>query len=73
MDDGFQHVGNADAALGGDQHGLRGVEPDHFLDLLADALRLGGGKVDLVEHDDDVVIIVDGLIDIGQRLRLDAL
>ena len=51
----------------------RGIEPDHILDLLADALGLGGRQVDLVEDRDDLVIVVDRLIDIGERLRLDAL
>ena len=52
---------------------LRGVDADHLLDLLADALGLGGRQVDLVQHDDDLVVVVDRLVDVGQRLRLDAL
>jgi hypothetical protein len=32
---------------------------------------LGGGQVDLVEDRHDLVIRVDGLVDIGERLRLD--
>ena len=54
-------------------NGVGGVEPDHILDLLADALRLGGGQVDLVEHRHDLEPGVDRLIDVGQGLRLDAL
>ena len=73
VDDGLQHVGDADAGLGRDEHGVRRVDADDFLDLLADALRLGGGKVDLVQDHDDLVVGVDGLVDVGQRLRLDAL
>ena len=73
VDDGFQHIRNAEAGLGGDQHGLARIDADDFLDLLADTLRLGGGKIDLVQNHDDLVVVVDGLVDIGQRLRLDAL
>ena len=73
MDDRLQHIRNAEAGLGRDQHGVRGVEADDLLDLLADALGLGGGQVDLVQHHDDLVVGVDRLVDIGQRLRLDAL
>ena len=73
VDDGLEHVGDAEAGLGRDQHGLAGVDADHLLDLLADALGLGGGQVDLVEDDDDLVVLVDGLVDVGERLRLDAL
>ena len=72
-DDRLQNVGNADAGLGRNQHRLRGVEADHLLDLLLDALGLGGRKVDLVEDGHDLVAGVDRLIDIGERLRLDAL
>ncbi len=35
VDDRFQHVGDAKAGLGRDQHGLGGVDADHFLDLVA--------------------------------------
>ncbi len=34
---------------------------------------LGAGQVDLVEHGDDGQIMVDGHVQVGQRLRLDAL
>ena len=50
-----------------------GVEADNVLDLLFDAVRLGGGKVDLVEDRHDLVIVVECLVNIGKRLRLDAL
>ena len=73
VDDGFEHVGDAEAGLGRDQHGAGGVDADHLLDLLADALGLGGRQVDLVEDDDDLVVLVDGLVDVGQCLRFDAL
>ncbi len=38
-----------------------------------DPLGLGGGQVDLVEDRDDLVVVVDGLVDVGQGLGLDAL
>ena len=38
-----------------------------------DALRLGGRQVDLVEDRHNLVIVIKGLVDIGQRLRLDTL
>ena len=40
---------------------------------VADAGGLGGGEVDLVEDRDDLVAGVDRLVDVGERLRLDAL
>ncbi len=48
-------------------------EPDHVLDLLADALGLGGRQVDLVQDRHDLVAGVERLVDVGERLRLDAL
>ena len=72
-DDGFQHVRNAEAGLGGNLHGVRGVEADDLLDLLLDARHIGGRQVDLVEHGDDLVVLVDRLVDVRQRLGLDAL
>ena len=71
--DRLQHLVDAEAGLGGDHHGVGGVEADHVLDLLLDALRLGGGQVDLVEDRHDLVVVVDRLVDVGERLRLDAL
>ena len=53
--------------------GVGGVEADHVLDLLLDALGLGGGQVDLVEDRHDLVVGVERLVDVGERLRLDAL
>ena len=73
LDDGLQHALDVEAGLGRDRHGLRGIDADHLLDLLLDPVRIGGGQVDLVEDGDDLVVGVDGLIDVGERLRLDAL
>ena len=72
-DDAFQHLGNVEAGLGRDQDRVRGVEPDHVLDLLLHLFGLGRRQVDLVEDRHDLVIVVDRLIDVGERLRLDAL
>ncbi len=72
-DDGFQHVGHAQAGLGRDHHGVGGVDADHVLDLLPYLLGLGRGQVDLVQHRHDFEIVVERLIDVGERLRLDAL
>ena len=64
---------DAGPGLGGGEDGVRRVEADDVLDLLADAFGLGGGQVDLVQDRHDLVIVVDGLVDVGERLGLDAL
>ncbi len=51
----------------------RGIESDHLLDLLANAIRLGRRQIDLVDYRDDFEIVVQRKIGIGQRLRFDAL
>jgi hypothetical protein len=38
---------------------------------VADLLGLGGGQVDLVDDGDDLVVVLDRLVDVGERLRLD--
>ena len=70
MDDRLQHVRHSLACLGGDEERVRGIKPDHVLDLLAHPAGLGGRQVDLVEDRNDLVIVVDRLIDIGKRLCL---
>ncbi len=73
MHDRFQHLGHVLPGLGRDQDRIGGVEPDHVLDLLLDLVGLGGRQIDLVEHRHDLVVVVERLIDVGERLRLDAL
>ena len=73
LDDGFQHQVDADAGLGRDRHGFRRVEADDVLDLLLDAVGLGGGQVDLVEHGHDLVAGIQCVVNVCQRLRLDTL
>ena len=40
-----------------------------FLHLLG----LGGGEIDLVDHRHDLMVVLDRLVDVGERLRLDPL
>ena len=51
----------------------RGVDADHVLDLLLDPVGVGGGQVHLVEDGQDLEVVVDRLVDVGERLRLHAL
>ena len=40
---------------------------------MPDALRIGAGQVDLVDHRHQLQIVLERQVDVGQRLRLDAL
>ena len=73
LDDRLKHKIDVEARLGRDRHRVRGVEADHVLDLLLDPIRFGGGQVDLVENGHNLMARVEGVIDVRQRLRLDAL
>jgi len=72
-DQGFQHVVDADAGLGGNHHRFRRVQADDILDLLLDAFGFGGRQVDLVQDRHDLVAGVQRLIDVGERLGFHAL
>ena len=69
----LQHLGHVDPGFRADGHGIARVEPDHFLDLLLDAIDIGGGQVDFVDDRHDFEIVIEGQVDVGQGLRLDAL
>jgi hypothetical protein len=60
-------------ALGAGEHRVVGGEADNVLDLLAHLVGLGGGEVDLVDDGHDLMVVLDRLVDVGERLRLDAL
>ena len=72
-DDRFQYVVDADARLGAGEHRFGCVEADHLLDLRLHLFRFGRRQVDLVDDRHDFMIMLDRLIDIGERLRLHAL
>ena len=73
LDDGVEQLGHALARLGRDAQDRLGREAEDALDLERVALRVGGRQVDLVEDGDDLEVVLDGLVAVGQRLGLDAL
>src|SRR5262249_14735217 len=63
------HVGYPLAGLGGDLDRVGRVDANHIFDLLLDLGWLGRGQVDLVQNRHDLVIVLDRLINVGERLR----
>ena len=59
--------------FGGDLRRVHGGDADDILHLLLDLLGPGSGQVDLVDDRQDLQVVVDGQIRVGQRLGLDAL
>jgi hypothetical protein len=68
LDDRFEHLVDSEAGLGAGEHGVVGGEADYVLYLLLHPLRLGGGEVDLVDDGDDLVVVLDRLVDVGEGL-----
>ncbi len=71
--DGLEQVAGAGAFLSGGEQDFVAAEADDVADLLGDALRVGAGEVDLVDHGNDRKIVLHRDVDVGDRLRLDAL
>jgi hypothetical protein len=69
----LQQVRNALSGLGRDPDGVRGLDPDHVLDLGRDPVGVGGRQVDLVQHRHHFEALVDCGVAIRHALGLDAL
>ena len=65
--------GHALAGAGGDLVDLLGLASQQLADLVGHELHLGGVHVYLVEHGDYLQPVVDGHVEVGDGLRLDAL
>ena len=55
---------DAKTGLGRDPAGFGRIDSDHVFDLFLDPFRFSSGQVDLVQDRDDLMVVVDGLIDI---------
>ena len=73
FDQGFQNLFNALAGLGRGFNSFRGINADHVFNLFAYPVGFCRRQVDLVQYGDNFMVIVDGLINIGESLSLDAL
>ena len=69
----LQHRLDVDAHLGGDLRGVHGGQADDVLYLLLGLQRVRGRQVDLVEHGEDLQIVLHSQISVGQGLGLHAL
>ena len=71
--DALEHRMDVFARFGRDARRVHARNTNNVLDLLRDALRLGGRQVDFVDDGRDLKVVLDRKIRIGKRLRLDAL
>ncbi len=72
-DDRFEHLLDAQALLGRAADGVVGIEAQIVLDLLLDAIDVGRRQVDLVDHRDELEVVLQREVQVGDRLRFDAL
>ena len=72
-DDGFEDLLDAAAFLRAGEDGAVAVEPDDLFELAARFVGLGARQIDLVDDRDDLEVVLDREVGVGQRLRLDAL
>jgi len=73
IDHCIEQVGHTVAGLGADSQDIVGITSNDVGEFRSVLFWLGTGQVDLVEHRDDVQIVLEGQVQIGQGLRLDAL
>ena len=71
--DVVEHGLNVDALLGRDLRRVHGRDADDVLDLGLGALGVGGGQVDLVDDRQDLQIVLQRQVGVGERLGLHAL
>ena len=72
-DDTVEQFGDAFSGFAGDAQHVGRVTTDQAGDFLGMLVGFGAGQVDFVEHGNDGQIMVDGHIQVGQRLRFNAL
>src|SRR5690606_39797895 len=66
LDDGFQDLIDALTGLGAGQDGGGRVKPDGVPDLAEYPLGIGVGQVDLVDHRDDLQVVLQGQVAVGK-------
>ena len=72
-DDALQNLVDPPPVLRAGQDGVVGIQPHHVSDLLFGALGVGRGEVDFIDHRQNFESLLDRLIGVGNRLRLDPL
>ena len=70
LDYAFQHRLDTDALLGRDRDGGERVESEILIDLLADTLDIRRRQIDLVDHWQQIEIVLEREVQVGDGLRL---
>ena len=73
LHDRVEHLIDVLARLRGDADDASGLAAEQLRHLARGAVRVGRGKVDLVDDRDDLELVLDREIGVRERLRLDPL
>ena len=73
LHDRVEHLVDVDARLGGDADDVGRVAAEQLRHLERRSVRVGRGKVDLVDDGDDLELVLDREVGVRERLRLDPL
>jgi hypothetical protein len=73
MHDRLEQLVGPRALLGGAEDRVLGIEPQVGLDLLLRALDVSRDQVDLVDHRQELEVVLHRQVQVGHGLRLDAL
>jgi hypothetical protein len=73
LDDRVEHRGDALAGLGRDPQNVVGLVAEQLGDVLGHLVGIGGRQVDLVEHRDDLEVVLDRQVGVRQGLGLESL
>ncbi len=69
----FQHILDSHAVLSGNQRRVLRLDPDHILNLFNHTLRLGAGKVDLIDYRKNIQVMIQSQINVGKCLGFNSL
>ena len=73
FDDGFEELVDPGAELRGYRYRLERVEPEVGIDLLADAIDVGRGQIDLVDDRKQREVVLHRDVQVRERLGFDTL
>ena len=64
---------NVEAGFGGDADDVGGGAAEEIDDFASDFFDVGGGEVDFVDDGDNLEVLFEGEVDIGEGLGLDSI
>ena len=72
-DETVEDLVNMEAGFGGDGDDFVGLTAKEVDELGLDSVNVGGGEIDFVDDGDDIEVLLESEIDVGEGLSLDAL